>query len=74
MTQKVEAIYTGGVLKPTRDLPLQDQQRARLAVETIDEPEGHREAAIARLRAGIASMRFRSEVPPPSRKERHDRY
>jgi predicted DNA-binding antitoxin AbrB/MazE fold protein len=24
MTQKVEAIYTGGVLKPTRELPLRD--------------------------------------------------
>jgi predicted DNA-binding antitoxin AbrB/MazE fold protein len=44
VTQKVEAIYTGGVLKPTRDLRLQDQQRVRLTVETIDEPVGDREA------------------------------
>lgn len=73
MTQKVEAIYTGGVLKPTRDLCLEDQQRVRLTVETIDEPAGDREAAVARLKVGIASMRFFSEGPLPSREELHDR-
>lgn len=73
MTQKVEAIYTGGILKPTRDLPLKDQQRVRLTVETIDEPVSDREAAVARLKAGIAGMRFFSEGPFPSREELHDR-
>jgi predicted DNA-binding antitoxin AbrB/MazE fold protein len=73
VTQKVEAIYAGGVLKPTGDLRLQDQQRVRLTVETIDEPVGDREAAVARLKAGIASMRFFSEGPLPSREELHDR-
>ena len=73
MTQKVEAIYTGGILKPTRDLPLKDQQRVRLTVEAIEEPVGDREAAVARLKAGIASMRFFSEGPLPSREELHDR-
>jgi predicted DNA-binding antitoxin AbrB/MazE fold protein len=73
MTQKVEAIYSGGVLKPTRELPLRDKQRVRLTVETIDEPEIDREAAIARLKAGIASMRFFSGGPLPSREELHDR-
>jgi predicted DNA-binding antitoxin AbrB/MazE fold protein len=73
VTQKVEAIYTGGVLKPTRDLRLQDQQRVRLTVETIDESVSDRAAAVARLEAGIASMRFFSEGPLPSREELHDR-
>ena len=73
MTQKVEAIYSGGVLKPTRELPLRDKQRVRLTVETIDEPEIDREGAIARLKAGIASMRFFSGGPLPSREELHDR-
>lgn len=36
-------------------------------LETIDEPEKDREAAIARLKTGIASMRFLSEGPLPSR-------
>ena len=73
MTQKVEAVYTDGILKPTGELSLKDKQRVRLTVETIDEPAGDREAAIARLRAGIASMRFFSEEPLPSREELHAR-
>lgn len=73
MTQKVEAVYTDGILKPTRELSLKDKQRVRLTVETIDEPAGDREAAIARLKAGITSMRFFSEGPLPSREELHDR-
>lgn len=73
MTQKIEAVYTGGVLKPSGALPLREQQRVRLTVETIDEPGQDRAAAIARLKAGIASMRFFSEGPLPSREELHDR-
>ena len=73
MTQKVEASYSGGVLKPTHDLSLRDQQRVRLTVETIDETLGDREAAVALLKAGIASMRFFSEGPLPSREKLHDR-
>jgi predicted DNA-binding antitoxin AbrB/MazE fold protein len=73
LTQKVEAVYTGGVLKPTHELSLKDKQRVRLTVETIDEPDSDREAAIARLKAGIASMRFFSEGPLPSREQLHDR-
>ena len=73
MTQKVEAIYSGGVLKPTRNLSLQEHQRVRLTVVTIDEPDADRAAAVARLKAGIASMRFFSEGSLPSREELHDR-
>jgi predicted DNA-binding antitoxin AbrB/MazE fold protein len=73
MTQKVDAIYTGGVLKPTRELSPKEKQRVRLTVENIDEPDRDREAAIARLKAGIANMRFFSEGPLPSREELHDR-
>jgi len=73
MTRKVEAIYTGGILKPTRELHLKDEQRVRLTVETIDESHSDREAAIARLKSGIAHMCFFSEGPPPSRGKLHDR-
>lgn len=73
MTQTIEAIYTDGVLKPTAELILRDNQRVRLTVETINEPNTDREAAVARLKAGIASMRFFSEGPLPSREELHDR-
>jgi hypothetical protein len=54
-------------------LPLRDNQRVRLTVETIDESNMDREAAVTRLKAGIASMRFFSEGPLPSREELHDR-
>lgn len=73
MTQTIEAVYSDGVLKPSGELPLRDNQRVRLIVETIDEPGVDRDAAIARLKAGIASMRFFSEGPLPSREELHDR-
>jgi predicted DNA-binding antitoxin AbrB/MazE fold protein len=58
MTQRVEAIYTGGDLKPTRELPLRDEQRVRLTVETIDEREKDREASIARLKAASRACAF----------------
>jgi predicted DNA-binding antitoxin AbrB/MazE fold protein len=73
MTQTIEAIYTDGVLRPTAELPLRDNQRVRLTVETIDESNMDRATAVSRLKAGIASMRFFSEEPLPSREELHDR-
>jgi predicted DNA-binding antitoxin AbrB/MazE fold protein len=73
MTQTIEAIYTGGVLKPPAELPLRDNQRVRLIVETIDEISMDRTAAVTRLKAGIASMRFFSEGALPIREELHDR-
>jgi predicted DNA-binding antitoxin AbrB/MazE fold protein len=76
MTQRIEAIYTDGVLKPTAELPLRDNQRVRLSIETIDDDSANadREAAVTRLKAGVASMRFFSEGPLPSREELHDRH
>lgn len=73
MTQITEAIYTNGVLKPTGDLDLREEQRVRLIVEPLDERPEDRSAALARLRAGIASMHFSSDGRLPSRAELHDR-
>jgi predicted DNA-binding antitoxin AbrB/MazE fold protein len=73
MTQTIEAIYTDGVLKPTAELPLRDNQRVRLTVEIIDEASKDRDAAVTRLKAGIASMRFFSDGALPVREELHDR-
>lgn len=69
----IEAIYSGGVLNPTVELPLRDNQRVRLTMETIDEFSVDREAAVARLKDGIASMCFFSEGPLPGREELHRR-
>jgi predicted DNA-binding antitoxin AbrB/MazE fold protein len=73
MTQITEAVYTQGVLKPTGELSLRERQRVRLIVEPIDDVTGDREAAVARLRAGIASMQFFSNGRLPTREELHDR-
>ena len=45
MPQRTEAVYSDGVLKPTRALSLRDQQRVRLLVEPID---AHRAARLTR--------------------------
>ena len=74
MSQQIEAVYTDGVLRPARELPLRNQQRVRLTVEAIDDlPAGDREAAITRLKAGIARMGFFSEGRLPSREELRER-
>jgi predicted DNA-binding antitoxin AbrB/MazE fold protein len=73
MTQITEAIYTQGVLKPATDLNLREQQRVRVVVETMEDAPGDRDAAVARLKAGIASMQFFSNGPLPTREELHDR-
>jgi predicted DNA-binding antitoxin AbrB/MazE fold protein len=73
MTQTTEAIYTNGVLKPAVDLNLREQQRVRIIVEPIEDGLGDRDAAVARLKAGIAGMQFFSNGPLPTREDLHDR-
>jgi predicted DNA-binding antitoxin AbrB/MazE fold protein len=73
MTQITEAIYTHGVLKPTGELDLRDDQRVRVIVQSLDEEREDRAAALVRLKAGIAGMQFFSDGRLPSRAELHDR-
>ncbi len=73
MTQITEAVYTHGVLKPAVDLNLRDQQRVRVIVEPIEDSLGDRDAAVVRLKAGIAGMQFFSNGPLPTREDLHDR-
>ena len=73
MAQITEAIYSDGVLKPAVDLNLREQQRVRVIVEPIEDTVGDRDAAVARLKAGIASMQFFSDGPLPTREDLHDR-
>jgi predicted DNA-binding antitoxin AbrB/MazE fold protein len=58
MTQKVEAIYSGGVLKPTHELGLRDEQRVRLTVETIDGPEKRSRGRHCALKSGHRQHAF----------------
>jgi predicted DNA-binding antitoxin AbrB/MazE fold protein len=73
MTQITEAVYTHGILKPAVDLNLREEQRVRVIIEPIEDSLEDREAAVARLKAGIASMRFFSNGPLPTREAIHDR-
>jgi predicted DNA-binding antitoxin AbrB/MazE fold protein len=73
MTQVTEAVYTHGVLRPTTELRLQEHQRVRVIVESIEEGPSDRDAALARFKAGVASTQFFSKGPLPSREELHDR-
>ena len=73
MAQIIEAIFTGGVLRPVESLSLRESQRVRLIVEPIGEPLPDREVALRKLREGIDSMRFFSGGRLPSRDELHDR-
>jgi predicted DNA-binding antitoxin AbrB/MazE fold protein len=73
MTKVTEAVYSSGVLRPVEDLALTEGQRVRLIVELIDDRPADRAAALARLKAGIAAMRFFWNGQLPSRDELPDR-
>ena len=73
MTQITEAIFSHGVLKPAVDLNLREEQRVRVIIEPIEDSVGDRDAAVARLKAGIRSMQFFSKGPLPKREDIHDR-
>lgn len=72
MAQFTEAIFVHGVLKPLEELSLQENQRVRLIVEALTDEPKNREAALKKLRAGIAEMQFCSTVKLPSRDQLHD--
>jgi predicted DNA-binding antitoxin AbrB/MazE fold protein len=77
MTQITEATFDGGVLHPSGKLSLKPHERVRLIVQSLGEVDVKaREAALDRLRAGIAQMGFRSPAgarPTPTRDELHER-
>ena len=74
MMQVIEAIYSGGVLKPVEKLALPETQRVRLIVQPLSkEGDNYRSAAaLQRLLVGIASMQFFSSGRLPTREELHD--
>jgi predicted DNA-binding antitoxin AbrB/MazE fold protein len=74
MTQVAEAVYSGGVLKPTTPLQLRESQVVRIIVEPLETvgPED-RVAALERLKSGIDGMNFVSSGSYPARDKLHDR-
>jgi len=71
--QVIDAIYTGGVLKPLGPLSLMEKERVRLSVEKLTSTPSDRAASIREFREGIDRMEFRSDGRYPSRNELHDR-
>jgi predicted DNA-binding antitoxin AbrB/MazE fold protein len=43
MTIEVEATYENGVLKPDQPLPIKDQERVRVRIDTPNEPDKSRQ-------------------------------
>jgi predicted DNA-binding antitoxin AbrB/MazE fold protein len=74
MAQIAEAVFSHGVLKPTVELNLREEQRVRLIIEPVDAASRlDRAMALRRLRAGIEGMHFSLAGPLPSRDDLHDR-
>lgn len=71
--QVTEATYDGGVLRPVAPLALREHERVRIIVQTLGTGTQNRDEALARLRAGIESMSFRSSQGMPSRDDLHER-
>ncbi len=72
--QMIDAIYSGGVLRPLGDVSLRESERVRLTIERQDPAAPGWQAALERLRAGISQMDFFLIDSPPSRDELHDRF
>lgn len=69
-----DAIFEDGVLKPLARLDLREHEQVRLIVHQLDGAGSiDRARAMNELRAGIASMGFRSVGSYPTRDELHDR-
>jgi predicted DNA-binding antitoxin AbrB/MazE fold protein len=69
MPLTVEAIYEGGVLKPVQPLPLKEQERVRLTVETkrswVDETAGLMGFQGTEEEADYFAMDPELDYPPP---------
>jgi predicted DNA-binding antitoxin AbrB/MazE fold protein len=72
--QVTDAVYSGGVLKPLGDVHLHEAELVRLTIQRREHSKDSRQAALEKLRAGIASMGFSLRGPLPSRDELHDRF
>ena len=74
MTQITEATFSGGVLRPERELGLREHERVRLIVQELGGGSGEpREGLLDELRAAIARSGFLSNGVYPTRDELHDR-
>ena len=73
MTRTTDAIYSNGVLRPTEALPLREQQRVRITVDTGEADSPGHEAAVRRMVEGFGKLRLRTNGRPPARERLHER-
>jgi predicted DNA-binding antitoxin AbrB/MazE fold protein len=74
MTQVTEAIFSGGVLRPTEQLQLRDQERVRIIVQQIEGVgAAQRRRLLDDIKASADRMGFRSNAPYPTRDNLHER-
>lgn len=74
MKQVIEAIFSKGVLRPVHPLPLHENERVQITLESVDWPTPEQRAqALRRFDEGVDRMNFRSRGPYPSRDELHER-
>jgi len=67
----VDAIFEGGVLRPSQPLPLSDKQRVRVTVESSNGTD--RASARARLVERLKERSFDFGGKLPTREELHER-
>lgn len=77
MTRTVEAVFSGGVFRPTESVQLPDQQKVTLYYQTAEPisfpSDSQRRAALERLWKKVDEMNIRIMGPYPSRDELHER-
>ena len=75
MIHTVKAIYSNGLLTPLEPLPLKEQERVRITVQSLeDEPDGDREDSVRRFVDGARASRFCSQGSYPTRDQLHERH
>ncbi len=73
MNTVTDAIFTNGVLRPLQALPLREQERVRLTIESIERNGASTPEARSRMIEGFQRMRLRSNGTMPSRDQLHER-
>lgn len=74
MSLVIEAIYSGGLLRPLEPLELAERQRVRLTVDLLDPtPHADRQDALDALIDGLRQSTLHLRGPLPARDELHQR-
>ena len=73
MTRTIDAIFVDGVFRPAQPVPLRENERVRITVETMDDNGVPRATAVERLRAGFGKLRLDLDARAMDREAWHAR-